>query len=177
MRRSRGSVKTFVQRNPPSPAVVFAVCERASGIIKFRVEATAAGKLPIEQAASLLAVHCLVSGKTISDYEVLVLLQEDLLGLIAQRTQELLDVARSIRCDLRLSPREQEVLAGVRTLLSNKEIGARMNTSERNVKHTVTALFRKFKVRNRISLMYEAACLRIPTVIASGNPAALPCKN
>lgn len=118
--------------------------------------------MPIEQAASFLAVHCLVSGKTISDYEVLVLLREDLLGLIAQRTQELLDVARSVRCDMRLSPREQEVLAGVRTLLSNKEIGGWVNTSERNVKHTVTALFRKFKVRNRISLMYEVGVFTDP---------------
>jgi DNA-binding CsgD family transcriptional regulator len=59
----------------------------------------------------------------------------------------------------RISPtaREQEVLAGVRAYLSNKEIGARLNTCERNVKRSVTALFRKFKVRNRVSLIYESA--------------------
>jgi DNA-binding NarL/FixJ family response regulator len=156
MGRSQISAKAFAQRNRPSPPVAFAFCERASGTIRFRVDATAAGKLPVEQAASLLAVHCLMSGKTVNDYEVLVILRENFLGSVAQSAQELLYMmARSIQCDVGLSPREQEVLDGVRTLLSNKEIGARLNIKERNVKHAVTALFRKFKVRNRVSLMCE----------------------
>jgi DNA-binding NarL/FixJ family response regulator len=112
-----------------------------------------------------------MSGKTVNDYEVLVIPRENLLGSVAQRTQELLDdVARSIQCDVRLSPSEQAVLAGVRTHLSNKEIGAQLNTSERNVKRKVTALFRKFKVRNRVSLM----SLRIPIGIPSGTQVGLP---
>ena len=157
MERSRISPTAFIEGSRSSSPVAFAVCERASDKIRFRVEATAAGRLPVEKLAGLLAVHCLMTGKSVNDYEVLVVSRENLLGSVAQRTQELLDVARSIQCDVPLSSREQEVLAGVRTYLSNKEISAQLNICERNVKRTVTALFRKFKVRNRVSLIYEAA--------------------
>jgi DNA-binding CsgD family transcriptional regulator len=157
MERSRISPTALIEGGRSSSAVAFAVCERASDKIRFRVEATAAGRLPVEKLAGLLAVHCLMTGKSVNDYKVLVVSRENLLGSVAQRTQELLDVARSIQCDVRLSPREQEVLAGVRAYLSNKEIGARLNICDRNVKHTVTALFRKFKVRKRVSLICESA--------------------
>jgi DNA-binding CsgD family transcriptional regulator len=157
MEQSRLSPTAFIEGIRSSTPVAFAVCERASGGIRFWVEATAAGRLPVEKLTCLLAVHCLMTCKSVNDYEILVVSRENLLGSVAQRTRELLDVARSIQCDVRLSPREQEVLAGVRTYLSNKEIGARLNICERNVKRTVTTLFRKFKVRNRVSLVHEAA--------------------
>ncbi len=157
MERSWISSNTFIEGSRSSSPVAFAVCERGSDKIRFRVEATAAGKMPVEKLAGLLAVHCLMTGKSLNHYEVLVVSRENLLGSLAQRTQELLDVARSIQCDVRLSPREQEVLAGVRACLSNKEIAAQLNICERNVKRTVKALFRKFKVRNRVSLIYEVA--------------------
>ena len=55
-----------------------------------------------------------------------------------------------------MSPREREVLECVLRNLSNKEIGARLNVSERTVKYHVSALLAKFNVRDRVSLMREA---------------------
>jgi len=48
------------------------------------------------------------------------------------------------------------VLECVLRNLSNKEIGARLNVSERTVKYHVSALLAKFNVRDRVSLMREA---------------------
>jgi DNA-binding CsgD family transcriptional regulator len=68
----------------------------------------------------------------------------------------LLDAGRAIGPEVRLSPREREVLEWLLRNLSNKEIGAQLNVSERTVKYHVSALLAKFNVRDRVSLMREA---------------------
>ncbi|PYU28264.1 MAG: hypothetical protein DMG31_20555, partial [Acidobacteria bacterium] len=84
-----------------------------------------------------------------------------LLDSVGRRAQELLDAGRAIGSEVHLSPREREVLECVLRNLSNKEIGARLNVSERTVKYHVSALLAKFNVRDRVSLMREAtSCLR-----------------
>ena len=118
--------------------------------------------MPLEHAASLLAMHCLVRGQAPSDYTVLVVPRASLLDSVGQRAQELLDAGRAIGSEVRLSPREREVLECVLRNLSNKEIGVRLNVSERTIKYHVSALLAKFHVRNRVSLMHEAtSSLRI----------------
>lgn len=134
----------------------FVFCERASGTPRFQVEAAPEGTLPVEQAASLLAMHCLVRGQVPSDYTVLVLPRRNLLASVGRRAQELLDAGRAIEPGVRLTLREREVLDGVLRNLSNKEIGASLNVSERTVKYHITALLEKFNVRDRVSLMHEA---------------------
>ncbi len=67
-----------------------------------------------------------------------------------------------------LSHREGEVLALVTQGLSNKEIGGRLNLSDKTVKHYMTSVFQKLHVRNRL----EAALLvrkpvNVPTNDAS----------
>lgn len=52
-----------------------------------------------------------------------------------------------------LSAREQQVLDGLLENLSNKEIGARLNITERTVKFHVSRILAKFKVQRRADLI------------------------
>lgn len=50
---------------------------------------------------------------------------------------------------MRLSAREEQILSCIARGMSNKEIGLRIELSEKTVKHYVTNLFQKMRVRNR----------------------------
>jgi DNA-binding CsgD family transcriptional regulator len=114
--------------------------------------------LPTEEAASLLAMHCLVRGQVPQDYTVLILPAEGLLDPVGQRADELLEVGRAAAgSQVRLSSRQKEVLDCLLRDLSNKEIGAQLHVTERTVKFHISELLAKFKVRDRISLRREAA--------------------
>jgi DNA-binding CsgD family transcriptional regulator len=140
----------------------FVFCERVSGAMRFKVEAARGGSLPVEKAASLLAMHCLVRGLTPCDYTVLVVPRGTLLDSVGQRAQELLDLGRAIGTGVRLSPREREVLECVLMNKSNKEIGSQLNICERTVKFHVSALLAKFNVRDRAGLVREATVGLLP---------------
>jgi DNA-binding NarL/FixJ family response regulator len=56
----------------------------------------------------------------------------------------------------RLSRREKEVIQGLLENLSNKEIGSRLNISERTVKFHVSNILQKFGVRRRADLIVLA---------------------
>jgi hypothetical protein len=64
-------------------------------------------------------------------------------------------IVRPFRIDTRFEGGQRVYDTALRLRRVNKEIGARLNTNERNVKRAVPVLFRKFKVRNRVSLIYE----------------------
>lgn len=140
----------------------FVFCDRDTGVARFRVPADRRGKFPEEEAASLLAMHCLVRGRTPEDYMLLVEAGGGFLDAVASRALRLLEQGRATLSPIRLTRREQEVFAGVVRNLANKEIAAQLHLSERTVKFHVSALLSKFSVRDRVSLMLEASNLILP---------------
>jgi DNA-binding CsgD family transcriptional regulator len=146
-----------VNRQVTPRATAFAFCERNSGSVRFQVPATPDGQFPIDEAASLLAMHCLVRAQQPSDYVVLVVPECDLFQPVGDRAEELLRAGRKAAgSNVNLSIRQREVLDHILQNLSNKEIGARLNVTERTVKFHVSQLLSKFKAKDRNGLKHEA---------------------
>jgi DNA-binding CsgD family transcriptional regulator len=160
---------SFNGRSVPVRPGAFVFCERISGAMRFQVEASPDGDLPVEQAASLLAMNCLVRGHAPTDYTVLVVPCGSLLAPVGERAKELLGAWREFGTDVELSHREQEVLECVLLNLSNKEIGQRLFISERTVRFHVSSLLTKFNVTNRVALMRQATIGMIPASAAPAN--------
>jgi DNA-binding CsgD family transcriptional regulator len=146
----------------------FALCERSSGAVRFRVEADPDGGMPVEQVAGLLAMHCLVRGQAPEDFEVMVITRESLLHTVTERAEQLLAAGRSIGAGVKVSRREQEVLDGVLQSLANKEIASILHVSERTVKFHVSSLLAKFGVTDRVALSREVTLGRLPNSAKAG---------
>jgi DNA-binding CsgD family transcriptional regulator len=147
------SVKSFSIR----PAA-FVFIDRKSGIRRFEVKAGDDGRMPSEQAASLLAIHCVARQQQPRDFDVMVAAGEDLVEGIAGRANKLIRSCSGFKiAGLPLSRRQNEVLTAISQNLSNKEIAAKLNVSVRTVKFHVSTLLEKFEVRGRVDLMLEAA--------------------
>jgi DNA-binding NarL/FixJ family response regulator len=156
----------LVAARPASPRNIFFFCDKNSGAAHFHVQAGPDGRLPVDQAAGLLAMHCLVRGQVPSDYAVLVQAENEVLENLLEKADKLLEAGKSVHGQVRLTRREEEVLAGVADSLSNKEIASNLNLSERTVKFHVSSLLAKFQVRGRMELVREAS--RHSLGIASG---------
>lgn len=141
---------------PASQRNVFFFYEKNSGVAHFHIQAGSDGRLPVDHAAGLLAMHCLVRGQTPSDYAVLVQAENNILENLIEKADQLLEAGKSVHGQIRLTRREEEVLAGVSDSLSNKEIASNLNLSERTVKFHVSSLLAKFQVRGRMELVREA---------------------
>jgi DNA-binding CsgD family transcriptional regulator len=131
--------------------------ERNTGVSHFHVEASPDGQFPVEEAAGLLAMHCMVRGQSPRDYVVMVQAAPDALEGLAEKAEKLLEAGHSVGSSVKLTRREEEVLGGVLRSLANKEIAATLNLSERTVKFHVSSLLTKFRVRGRMELVREAA--------------------
>ena len=131
--------------------------EKKTGVSHFQVEATPDGQFPVDQAAGLLAIHCMVLGHSPSDYAVMVSAENDGLRGLTEKAEKLLQAGHCVSGQLKLTRREEEVLAGIMRSLANKEIAASLNLSERTVKFHVSSLLAKFRVRGRMELAREAA--------------------
>lgn len=140
-----------------SPRELYYFYEKGTGVSHFHVEAGADGQFPVEQAAGLLAMHCLVRGQSPKDYVVMVQAAQDSLEGLTEKAEQLLQAGRSVGSSVKLTRREEEVLGGVMRSLANKEIAASLNLSERTVKFHVSSLLAKFRVRGRMELVREAA--------------------
>lgn len=141
----------------------FVLCERASGTVRFRVDAEPGGKMPADQLAGLMAMHCLVRGQSPDDFEVLVVPRESLLGEVTARAESLLTAGRALGAGVKISRREQQVLEGVIQNLGNKEIATRLHVAERTVKFYVSSLLAKYGVSDRVALTREVLLARSPT--------------
>jgi DNA-binding CsgD family transcriptional regulator len=131
--------------------------ERNTGVSHFHVEAGPDGQFPVEEAAGLLAMHCMVRGQSPRDYVVMVQADQDSLEGLAEKAEKLLQAGHSVGSSMKLTRREEEVLGGVMRSLANKEIAASLNLSERTVKFHVSSLLTKYRVRGRMELVREAA--------------------
>lgn len=139
------------------PPELYYFYEKGTGVSHFHVEAGADGQFPVEQAAGLLAMHCLVRGQSPKDYVVMVQAAPNALEGLTEKAEQLLQAGRSVGTSVKLTRREEEVLGGVMRSLANKEIAASLNLSERTVKFHVSSLLAKFRVRGRMELVREAA--------------------
>lgn len=135
----------------------FVFLDKQTGTPRFQVRAGANGRLPADQAAHLLAMHCLVRGQAPKDFDVVVSAGEDLIGCVARRAQKLIHTCLASATPVHLSTRQQEVLRGVLHNLTNKEIAAKLNLTERTVKFHISSLLHKFDVGGRVSLMQKTA--------------------
>lgn len=138
---------------------LFVFFDKRTGTPRFQVPARHDGTLPEEQAVSLLAVQCIARQKMPREFGILVGADEDLVSSLVGRTMKVIEGCSNAKPQTSLSLRQDQVLAGITQNLSNKEIAAQLNISERTVKFHVSALLQKFDVRGRVDLMLEAASI------------------
>ena len=150
----------------------FVFYDKGTGTERFEVKAGPDGRLPVDQAASLMAIHCFVRGKSPKDFGVMVAPEEDLLDSLLPMARSLVQACADNRSPVQLSGRQREVLRAVMQDGSNKEIAAKLNISVRTVKFHMSALFEKFNVQSRVALMRKAADFLLPES-SSAQPA--PC--
>ena len=134
---------------------LFVFYEKNTGSAHFHVEADSNGQFPVDQAAGLLAMHCMVRGQSPSDYVVMVQADAHVVGGVNERAEKLLQAGHSVKSSVKLTRREEEVLDGILQSLSNKEIASDLNLSERTVKFHVSSLLAKFKVSGRMELIRQ----------------------
>jgi len=156
VRRSH-SLPSIVSAQPASSLRTFLFYEKNSGVTHFKITAEPDGSLPLEQAACLLAMHCMVRGQSPEDYVVMVEAEQShTLGLV-EKARKLLDAGQSVKSEVKVTRREEEVLRGILRGFANKEIAGDLNLSERTVKFHVSSLLAKFRVRGRMELVREAS--------------------
>lgn len=146
----------------------FVFFDKSTRSHRFEVRAHPDGTMPAQEAASLLAMHCIMRGQTPQDFGVVVAVDNDLLleGLGA-RVKKLIEAYGMVQPGVEISPRQHEVLRGVLQNLTNKEIAAQLQIGVRTVKFHVSALLVKFGVTNRVSLAQKTGDLMstVPTSI------------
>jgi DNA-binding CsgD family transcriptional regulator len=130
----------------------FVFVDRKSGKKRFAVKPDRAGKLPMEETSSLLAMHCVLRSLTPADFRVLVSVGKDFIDRIVPRTKKLIAACSPELMPIQITVRQQQVLRGIFQNLRNKEIAAGMNVAERTVKFHVASLLAKFHVRTRVNL-------------------------
>src|ERR1700680_965552 len=153
--KGRKSLTTIhgVERDFTIHPKAFVFFDRKTGTPRFEVKANTDGSLPVNHAASLLAVQCVMRGRRPQDFGVAVAAGEDLLRGLGTLVEKLIQDCQLFQSQVQLTRREQEVLHEVLQVFSNKEIAEKVHISVRTVKFHVSALLTKFGVASRMALM------------------------
>jgi DNA-binding CsgD family transcriptional regulator len=174
--RKRFKVTHRTEKNFLVHPKAFVFIDKRTGTQRFEVKADANGKMPVDEAVSLLVVHCLMRNQMPNDFSVMVSAGENLLNSVRPRARKLIQACPSIHASFLLTSRQQEVFGGVQQGLSNKEIAKKLNLSERTVKFHVSSLLEKFDVAGRMGLMRKAAdilsVVKGPTGVEAGQDGA-----
>ncbi len=91
---------------PAFPRDVFFFYEKSTGVAHFHVDAGPDGRFPVDQAAGLLAMHCMVRGQLTSDYVVMVQADEEVLEGLNEKANKLLEAGKSVRSQVKLTRRD-----------------------------------------------------------------------
>jgi DNA-binding CsgD family transcriptional regulator len=151
--------KPALHRRSSLHAKQFVFFDKNTGARHFEVNANKKGRMPCDEAASLLAVHCLAHHQVPTDFSVLICADEDLIDALVGRATRLIEsgcAAPASTGEVQLTRRQNEVLACVTQNFTNKEIACRLNLSERTVKFHVSTLLEKFQVSKRVELMLQS---------------------
>ncbi len=148
----RGAKRSF--RVHPKAFVFF---DKTTRIQRFEVKARADGSMPYQEAATLLAMHCVLHGQDPKDFSVMVAVGDNLLNGMGRQVSRLIHACLAMQHPIPLTRRQHEVLRGVLQSRTNKEIADQLNISLRTVKFHVTSLFTRFEVTDRMSLAQKTA--------------------
>lgn len=150
----------------------FVFFDKKTGARRFEVDAAGDGNMPIDQAASLLAIQCVARQQMPRDFGVMVTLDDAKFEGLAGRAVQLMRSCSDFKSSVPLSRRQHEVLNAVSQNLSNKEIAAKLSVSVRTIKFHVSILLAKFHVCGRVDLMLQAGEPLSPQAIhrRRGNP-------
>jgi DNA-binding CsgD family transcriptional regulator len=140
----RGVKETFCVH--PKTFIFF---DKTTRTQRFEVKAHADGSMPAQEAASLLAMQCVMHGQTPQDFAVVVPIGGDLPNGLGRRARRLIEACVAMHSDVLLSQRQHEVLRLLLQDLANKEIAVELRIGVRTVKFHVSALLAKFGVADR----------------------------
>src|SRR5207245_10925895 len=110
---------------------VYFFYEKNTGVAHFQVHAGPGGRFPVDQAAGLLAMHCMVRGQSTSDYVVMVQAEDEILEGLKEKADKLLEAGKSVCSQVKMTRREEEVLSGLMKRIDNKELDGNRNHPER----------------------------------------------
>ncbi|MFZ0820894.1 MAG: helix-turn-helix transcriptional regulator [Candidatus Acidiferrales bacterium] len=141
------------KKNPDLRPLSYIFCDKKTGAARFQIDADSTGGMPVDRAASLLAIHCLAHHRSPEDFHLVYATGENLIESVVARAGNLMAAAGLDVSLVALSRREREVLAAVSNNLANKEIASLLCLSERTVKFHVSSLLAKFGVNRRGELV------------------------
>src|SRR5216684_2129664 len=141
---------------PLSTCDLFYFYEKNTGVSHFKVEATPDGRFPVDEAAGLLAMHCMVFGQSPSDYVVMVSAEIDALKGLTEKAEKLLQAGQSFSGHAKLTRREEEVLGGV---------SGRMELVREATRHIAGSMSMPVLVGTRVTRSYA------PVLETCSNPA------